>query len=103
MVLNDAASCSNSSRLVTVTRLVKSRWAIRRVPFCSSSSGRTLRRIWVTLSSRTTRLDSPTTMRKVLVNSTIGSSTSSLDSVSKTRQGCEAKASVSLISDEADR
>ena len=42
-------------------------------------------------------------MRKVLVNSTIGSSTSSLDSDSTTRQGCAAKASVILISDEADR
>ena len=40
MVLNEAASCSNSSRLLTVTRLAKSRCAIRWVPFCSSSSGK---------------------------------------------------------------
>jgi hypothetical protein len=103
IVLNDAASCSNSSLLVTVTRLAKSRCAIRWVPFCSSSSGSTLRRIWVTLRSRTIRLDRPTTMRNVLVNSTIGSSTSSFDSVSTTFHGCAANASAILISETAER
>ena len=37
--LNDAPSSSNSSRLLTDTRLPKSRCAIRRVPACSSTSG----------------------------------------------------------------
>ena len=103
MVLNEAANSSNSSRLFTVTRLAKSRWAMSWVPRWSASSGSTLRRIWLTLSSRTARLDNPTTTRKVLVNSTIGSSTSSLDSLNVTLQGWAAKASLSRISDLALR
>src|SRR5688572_20995409 len=76
---------------------------MRWVPFCNSSSGRTLRRIWITLSTRTARLDRPTTMRNVLVNSTIGSSTAFFDSVSTTCQGMAEKASGSLISEDATR
>jgi hypothetical protein len=55
------------------------------------------------LRSRTARLESPTTRRKVLVNSTIGSRTSSLDSLNRTAQGCEAKAASNAILEAAVR
>ena len=58
IALNDAPSSSNSSRLLIETRLPKSRWAMRRVPSCSSRSGTRLRRMRSTLSTSTTAVDS---------------------------------------------
>jgi hypothetical protein len=79
IALNDSASSSSSSPLRTVTRLAKSRSAMRRVPCCSACRGVRLRRIWSLLTISTSTLASITTSRNMRVKLTIGPSTSSRD------------------------
>jgi hypothetical protein len=55
------------------------------------------------LSSSTARLESPTTSKNVFVNSTIGSRTSSFDSLNSTVQGWAEKAASKAIVEDAVR
>ena len=105
MPLNEAASSANSSRLATVTRVAKSRSAMRRVPFRSSINGSTLRRICRVLNRSTASTETTTTTRNVLVNSTIGASTSASDWLSTKFQSAapNASSSTSGHSDETRR
>ena len=95
--LNALASSSNSSRLVTLTRLPKSRCAMRLVPSRSSASGTRLRRIWLRLSTSTPMPDSRTTQMKVWEKWATGPSTSSSVSLSVSVQVGPANTSSSRI------
>ena len=79
---NDSASSANSSPLVIVTRLSKSRWAMRLVPSWSCASGARLRRIWLTLSRQTTIVHAPSTSANVAAKSVMGRSTAQRSSLS---------------------
>jgi hypothetical protein len=100
IVLKEAASSSNSSRLATETRLAKSRCAIRRVPSRSSTRGTRLRRIWLPVSRTTTRPVSRTTHTNIRENRTTGPSTSSSVSLSTSIQVGAANTSSSRIGQE---
>ena len=70
--LKEPASSSNSSLLLIVTRLSNSFKAIRLVPSLSFLSGTILLRIWMMLSSNTTKKDRTKTRGNIFLKLAIG-------------------------------